>query len=96
MGRLRFRVPKRLRFCQALSVPTVLRAEGLRCVVHPNDHRPARIHGIGRGWVVVVNLSGPVLREVTGCTEAEARRVLRLVGTQGAVPMEGWRRWHGR
>lgn len=53
------------------------------------------IHGIGPGWVVVVNLLGPELREAIGRNEAEARRVLRLVAAHGAVLMEGWRRWHG-
>jgi len=30
-------------------MPTVLRFEGLRVVIYPNDHRPAHVHVIGRG-----------------------------------------------
>lgn len=76
-------------------MPTVLRVEGLRIVVYPNDHPPAHVHVIGPGWVVVVNLIGLELREAIGCNEAEARRVLRLVAAHRAALLEAWRRWHG-
>lgn len=76
-------------------MPTVLRVEGLRFVVYPNDHPPAHIHVIGPGWVVVVNLIGLELREAIGCNEAETRRVLRLVAAHRAALLEAWRRWHG-
>lgn len=29
-------------------MPTVLRIDGLRVVIYPNDHRPAHVHVIGR------------------------------------------------
>ena len=48
-------------------MPTVLRFDGLRAVVYPNDHRPAHVHVIGRGCEAVFDLNclaGPVeLRE---------------------------------
>jgi hypothetical protein len=48
-------------------MPTVLRFDGLRVVIYPNDHRPAHVHVIGRGCETVLNLNcpaGPVeLRE---------------------------------
>jgi hypothetical protein len=48
-------------------MPTVLRFDGLRVVIYPNDHRPAHVHVIGRGCEAVFNLNcpaGPVeLRE---------------------------------
>jgi len=76
-------------------VPTVLRIDGLRVVTYPNDHPPAHVHVIGRGWVVVVDLIGPEIREVIGCNEREARRVLRLVADRQMMLMEAWRRYHG-
>lgn len=75
-------------------MPTVLRIEGLRAVIYPNDHPPAHVHVIGPGWVVVVNLRRPEVREAIGCTEPEARRVLRLVGDHQMALMEAWRRSH--
>ena len=76
-------------------MPTVLRIEGLRVVIYPNDHPPAHVHVIGPGWVVVVDLLGPEVREVIGCNEREARRVLRLVADRQVTLMEAWRRYHG-
>jgi hypothetical protein len=76
-------------------MPTVLRIDGLRVVIYPNDHPPAHVHVIGGGWVVVVNLIGLELREVIGCEEPEARRVLRLIADHRDELMGAWRRIHG-
>jgi hypothetical protein len=76
-------------------VPTVLRIDGLRVVIYPNDHPPAHVHVIGPGWVIVINLLGPEVREAIGCSEPEAGRILRLVGDHQTVLMEAWRRYHG-
>lgn len=76
-------------------MPTVLLIDGLRVVIYPNDHPPAHVHVIGPGWVVVVNLIGLHLREVIGCDERQARRVLRLVGERRDTLLEAWRRIHG-
>ena len=76
-------------------MPTVLRIDGFRVVIYPNDHPPAHVHIIGPGWVVVVNLLGPEVREAIGCSEPEAGRVLRLVTDHQAALTEAWRRYHG-
>jgi hypothetical protein len=76
-------------------VPTVLRVDGLRVVIYPNDHPPAHVHVIGPGWLVVINLVGLEVREVFGCNEPEAGRVLRLVEGHRERLMEAWRRLHG-
>jgi hypothetical protein len=60
-------------------MPTVLRIGGLRVVIYPNDHPPAHVQLLGPGWLVVINLIGPKVREVINCSEREARRVLRLI-----------------
>lgn len=76
-------------------MPTVLRIEGLRFVIYPNDHPPAHVRVIGPGWVIVVDLLGSEVREAIGCNEAEARRVLRMAVEHRAPLLEAWRRWHG-
>lgn len=76
-------------------MPTVLLIDRLRVVIYPNDHPPAHVHVIGPGWVVVVNLIGLHLREVIGCDERQARRVLRLVGERRGTLLEAWKRIHG-
>jgi carbamoylphosphate synthase small subunit len=60
-------------------MPTVLRLDGLRVVIYPNDHRPAHVHVIGPEGEAVFVLNcpgGPVsLRESVGFIG----RVLRAV-----------------
>ena len=74
---------------------TVLRVHGWRIVIYPNDHPPAHVPVLGPGWVVLVNLLGPEVREVIGCGEHEARRVLRRVAEHRGMLMDAWRRFHG-
>ena len=38
---------------------TVLRSDGFRVVIYPNDHRPAHVHVIGAGKEAVFNLHCP-------------------------------------
>ena len=76
-------------------MPTVLRIGSLRVLIYPNDHPPAHVHVLGPGRVVVIDLIGPKVREAIGCSEHEARRVLRLVEDHRAELMEAWRRFHG-
>jgi hypothetical protein len=76
-------------------MPTVLRIGGLRVVIYPNDHPPAHVHVLGPGWLVVINLIGPKVREVINCSEREARRVLQLIGDHQAELTDAWRRFHG-
>lgn len=76
-------------------MPTVLRLDGLRVVVYPNDHPPAHVHVIGPGWTLVINLIGLEVREAIGCSEQEARRTLRLIASHQLALLEAWRTIHG-
>ena len=76
-------------------MPTVLRIGGLRVVIYPNDHPSAHVHVLGPGWVAVINLIGPEVREVINCSEGEARRVLRLMVEHRYELMDAWKRFHG-
>ncbi|EGY01898.1 hypothetical protein AZA_88333 [Nitrospirillum viridazoti Y2] len=76
-------------------MPTVLRLDGLRVVIYPNDHPPAHVHVLGPALAVVINLVGMELREVIGCTEREARRILQLVAEHQEALLKEWRRIHG-
>ena len=76
-------------------MPTVLRIGSLRVVIYPNDHPPAHVHVLGPDWVVVINLVGPVVREVINCSERQARRALGLIMSHEAELMDAWNRLHG-
>jgi DNA-binding MarR family transcriptional regulator len=80
-------------------MPTVLRFDGLRVVVYPNDHRPAHVHVIGRGREAVFNLNclaGPVdLRENYGFSRREISRIRKALADHLEELCTAWRNIHG-
>lgn len=64
-------------------MPTILRVDGLRVVIYPNDHSPEHVHVIGPGCEAVFELNcpeGPVtLRESYGFTTRQLRRLTDLL-----------------
>jgi hypothetical protein len=80
-------------------MPTVLRFDGLRVVIYPNDHRPARVHVLGAGGEAVFVLNcpdgPPDLREVYGFKLGETRAIeVRLAAALAALCAD-WRAQHG-
>jgi hypothetical protein len=81
-------------------VPTVLRFDGLRAVIYPNDHRPAHVHVIGRGCEAVFSLNcrmGPVeIRENYGFARREINYIERVLTHQMESLCGAWENIHGR
>ncbi len=81
-------------------MPTVLRFEGLRVVVYPNDHRPAHVHVIGAGCEAVFNLKcpeGPVeIRENYGFSAQKIGRIERGLKRDHAALCSAWEEIHGK
>ena len=80
-------------------MPTVLRFNGLRVVIYPNDHRPAHVHIIGpdREAVFILNApDGPVaLRESVGFRLAEIQRIEKVLNGHLNELQAAWDRNHG-
>ncbi|HEX3091215.1 MAG TPA: DUF4160 domain-containing protein [Candidatus Angelobacter sp.] len=80
-------------------MPTVLRFDGLRVVIYPNDHRPAHVHVIGRGREAVFNLNcrtGPVdLRENYGFSRREISHIERVLSEHLEELCRAWEQIHG-
>ena len=80
-------------------VPTVMRWDGLRVVVYPNDHRPAHVHVIGRGFEAVFSLNcpaGPVeLRENYGFPGRELRHIPDVLTANLEDLCRAWEHIHG-
>ena len=71
-------------------MPTVLRFNGLRAVIYPNDHRPAHVHVIGTERQATFNLhcpnGPPELRENFGFNASTLTRIkAALVGSLAAL-----------
>lgn len=81
-------------------MPTVLRVDGLRVVVYPNDHRPAHVYVIGGGAEAVFDLNCPdgpsSLRESFGLSTRDATRIGRLLDADLSGLCVAWRAIHGR
>jgi hypothetical protein len=81
-------------------MPTVLRLDGLRVTIYPNDHRPAHVHVIGAGREAVFDLhcpdGPPELRESYGFGRHEATRVVADLTSKLAELCRAWERIHGR
>lgn len=81
-------------------MPTVLRFDGLRVVVYPNDHRPAHVHvkqASGEA-VFFLNCPGgpPTLREGFGFNRTELTRIEEELASALTTLCAQWRTIHGR
>ena len=80
-------------------MPTILRFDGYRVAIYPNDHRPAHVHVIGRGAEAIVILQcpdgPPVLRDSLALGRREMAKILDAL--RGHVPAlcERWSSIHG-
>jgi hypothetical protein len=79
-------------------MPTLLRIDGLRVVIYPNDHRPAHVHVIGSSEAVFfLNCpDGPIeLRENYGFTRSDLNAILSELTKHLTAMCNHWRRIHG-
>ena len=80
-------------------MPSVLRFDGLRVVVYPNDHLPAHVHVMGRGCEAIFNLNcprGPVdVRENYSFSLRELGRIEKELGVHVSMLRKTWERIHG-
>lgn len=79
-------------------VPTILRLDGLRVVIYPNDHLPAHVHVIGPGMEAVFELNcpdGPVsLRQSYRFSPQQLRAILAGLTAALRKLCGEWRKIH--
>ncbi len=81
-------------------MPTVLRKNGFRFVIYPNDHLPSHIHGIKGGGEVRINLGSksvtPSLMSVSGdISDKDVAKALSLVRENQSALLAKWGEIHG-
>ena len=80
-------------------MPTVLRLDGLRVVIYPNDHRPAHVHVVGSDAECVFDLrcpdGPPLIRQNFGFSRARLTGIAREIGMALGRLCEEWRLRHG-
>lgn len=77
---------------------TVLRFNGLRVVIYPNDHRPAHVHvkgAVGEAVFILNCPEGPpTLRESFGFNTRELNKIENDLAGALATLCAEWRRFH--
>jgi hypothetical protein len=80
-------------------MPTILRFDGLRVVIYPNDHRPAHVHVIGKGGEAVFVLhcprGPPELRESYQLNSKDLNRIASALSEELLALCTKWREIHG-
>jgi hypothetical protein len=80
-------------------MPTVLRFDGLRVTIYPNDHRPAHVHVIGLGGEAVFILNcpgGPTsLRGSFGFDGRVVRAIATTLDAAVTMLFAEWEIYHG-
>lgn len=78
---------------------TVLRLDGFRVVIYPNDHRPAHVHVISAEHEAVFNLNcpggPPELRENYGFSASDLRKIAGFLADNLQRLCEHWSAIHG-
>ena len=81
-------------------MPVVMRFDGLRVAIYPNDHRPAHVHvrgGEGEAVFVLHCPDGPPeLRESFGFGRPDVGRIKDIIANNLADLCMSWRAIHGR
>jgi hypothetical protein len=81
-------------------MPTVLRLDGFRVVIYPNDHRPAHLHVIGGGCEAVFDLNcpdgPPALRENWRFQARDLDRIEQGLSDNLAAACREWKAIHGQ
>jgi len=78
---------------------TILSIFGLRVVIYSNDHRPAHVHVIGKGFEAVFRLNcfegPPELRENYGFPRKDLEKIANELARKLVALCDEWRRVHG-
>lgn len=77
---------------------TVLREGGFRVIIYKDDHEPAHVH-VQKDGEIVIDLVGangsPKVRSDFGSTNADVRKVLRIVKREQSALLARWQEIHG-
>lgn len=80
-------------------MPTVLRIDGLRVVIYPNDHRPAHVHVIEHGCEALFFLrcpdGPPELRENYRFSLSELSSIIETLAAKVRELCRRWEAIHG-
>lgn len=76
-------------------MPTIVRQNGFRVMIHTDDHAPPHVHCYRANRLVVINLDDLSVRDREHADERDVRTALRIVQQHLERLHEAWREFHG-
>ena len=79
-------------------MPTIIRQDGFRVMIYPDDHEPAHVHCYRGDSVITVWLGdkAATIREASAAAKPQDQRdALRIVNQHRERLWKAWRKHHG-
>jgi Domain of unknown function (DUF4160) len=83
-------------------MPTIIRVDGFRVVIYPNDHIPAHVHVVKGSGEVRIDLGSieaeilPSIMSISGkISDKDVVKALRLVAEHQSELLDEWGKIHG-
>jgi hypothetical protein len=76
------------------NMPTIFVIGPFKIVINTADHRPAHVHCVGPGIVLVVEIRTRNIIRNKGVASKDVKRLLVLIEEYEDVLMNEWRRYH--
>ncbi len=73
-------------------MPTVMRQNGFRVMIHTADHHPPHVHCIKAGTAVLIEIETLRVRDNFGMPISEIRNALKIVADNQTHLMLEWRK----
>ncbi len=74
------------------SMPTVLRENGFRVMIHTADHPPPHVHCIKAGCAVLIEIETLRIRDNFGMPISEIRNAQKIVADNQAILLLEWQK----
>jgi hypothetical protein len=77
-----------------LGMPTIFMLGSFKIVINTADHRPAHVHCVGPGVVVIIAIADRAIIRNRGVSLKDIRRLKDFIGENEDVLMNEWRHYH--
>jgi hypothetical protein len=75
-------------------VATIVRGNGLRVVIFPNDHPPPHVHVFKAGTEAIINLTPLSIRDNYKMSRTDLHDALELVAENHELLVQAWNEMH--
>lgn len=77
-----------------VNMPTIFVIGPFKIIINTADHRPAHVHCVGPGVVVIVEIVGQRVTKNKGVSQKDIRRLKEFIKDNEDVLINEWRHYH--